>query len=49
MVDQYNDELTAHPDKFNSEGGQDLLGAFREAQIMAGYVTTVMAKSGLEE
>ena len=49
MVDQYNDELTAHLDKFNSEWGQDLLGAFRDAQIMAGYVTTIMAKSGLEE
>jgi hypothetical protein len=49
MVDQYNDELTAHLDKFNSEWGQDVLGAFRDAQIMAGYVTTIMAKSGLEE
>jgi hypothetical protein len=49
MVDEFNDELTAHLDKFNSEWGQDELGAFRDAQIMAGYVTTIMAKSGLSE
>ena len=49
MVDQYTDELTAHLNNFNSEWGQDELSAFRDAQIMAGYVTTIMAKSGLEE
>jgi hypothetical protein len=49
MVDQYNNELTAHLDKFNSEWGKDVLGAFRDAQILAGYVTTIMAKSGLSE
>ena len=49
MVDRFNDDLTAHLDKFNSEWGQDLLGAFRDAQIMAGYVATIMAKSGLHE
>lgn len=49
MVDQFNDQLTAHLDSFNSEWGSDLLAAFREAQIMMGYVTTIMAKSGLHE
>ncbi|HEX8564030.1 MAG TPA: hypothetical protein VF648_00075 [Pyrinomonadaceae bacterium] len=49
MVDQFNDELTAHLDSFNSEWGSDLLAAFRDAQIMMGYVTTIMAKSGLSE
>lgn len=49
MVAQYNDELTAHLEKFNAEWGQDQLAAFRDAQIMAGYVTSVMAKSGLSE
>jgi hypothetical protein len=49
MVDKYNDELTAYLDKFNSEWGQDLLGAFRDAQIMMGYVTSIMAGSGLHE
>lgn len=49
MVDQFNDELTAHLDSFNSEWGSDQLAAFRDAQIMMGYVTTIMAKSGLSE
>jgi len=49
MVDLYNDELTAHLNSFNSEWGTDLLAAFRDAQVMAGYVTTIMAKSGLSE
>lgn len=49
MVDQYNDELTDHLNKFDSEWTQDYLSAFRDAQMMAGYVTTIMAKSGLKE
>jgi hypothetical protein len=49
MVAQYNDQLTANLDKFNAGWGHDLLAAFRDAQIMAGYVTTIMAKSGLED
>ena len=49
MVDQYNDDLTAHLNKFNAEAYQDYLAGFRDAQIMAGYVTTIMAKSGLRE
>jgi hypothetical protein len=49
MVAQYNDELTEHLDKFNSEWTQDYLSAFRDAQTMAGFVTTIMAKSGLKE
>ena len=49
MVDEFNADLTATLDKFNAEWGTDLLGGFRDAQIMAGYVTTIMAKSGLNE
>ena len=49
MVDEFNDDLTAHLNSFNSEWGTDLLAAFRDAQIMMGYVTTIMAKSGLSE
>jgi hypothetical protein len=49
MVDQYNDELTQYLNQFDSEWTQDYLGAFRAAQTMAGYVTTIMAKSGLRE
>jgi ribosomal protein S17E len=47
MVDQYNQELTEHFDKFRAVGQMDCLSGFQTAQIMAGYVTTVMAKSGL--
>ena len=49
MVDEFSDDLTEHLNKFNSEWGQDQLAAFRDAEIMAGYVTTIMAKSGLSE
>jgi hypothetical protein len=49
MVAQYNDQLTEHGDKYNAVRGQDILGGFRQAQMMAGYVTTIMAKSGLTE
>ena len=48
LVAQYNDELTQYLDKFNSEWGQDQLAAFRDAQLMTGYVTTIMAKSGIK-
>jgi hypothetical protein len=49
MVDKYNDDLTTHLEKFNAEWGSDLLAAFRDAQIFAGFISTVMAKSGLHE
>ena len=50
MVDQYDTELTAHLNKFDSEWTQeDPLSAFRDAQTMAGFVSTIMAKSGLTE
>lgn len=47
MVAEYNELLTVHLDKFQAGQG-DLLGNFRNAQIMAGYVTTIMSKSGLK-
>lgn len=49
MVAEYDEQLTAHLSNFNAGWGQDLLGGFREAQIMVGYVTSVMAKSGLRK
>jgi hypothetical protein len=49
MVAEYNDELTEHLSKFNSEWTNDLVAAFRDAQTLAGYITTIMAKSGLTE
>ncbi|MGC2237089.1 MAG: hypothetical protein WA584_13060 [Pyrinomonadaceae bacterium] len=49
MVEQYNNELTNHLNNFNSGWGSDLLAAFREAQTMVGFVTSVMAKSGISD
>jgi hypothetical protein len=49
MVAQYNEDLSAYLDKFNAEGQKDSLAGFKDAQIMLGYVTTIMAKSGLKE
>ena len=50
MVAEYDDELTEHLSKFNGEWiSNDLLAAFRDAQNLAGYITTIMAKSGLRE
>ena len=47
MVAEYNDELTTQLNSFNSHWAEDLLPAFREAQVMTGYVTSIMDKSGL--
>ena len=47
IVDEYDNELTTHLNNFNSGWGNDLLAAFREAQMMLGYVTSVIAKSGI--
>ena len=49
MVDEYNDELTQRLNDFDSQWTQDYLAAFRDAEVMAGYVATIMAKSGLSE
>jgi len=47
MVAQYNDELTTHLNKFNAAWALDPLGGFRNAQVMQGFVTSVMIKSGI--
>jgi hypothetical protein len=49
LVAQYDEQLTEHLNKFNAAWGEDYLGNFREAQTMAGFVTTIMAKAGLKE
>jgi hypothetical protein len=48
LVAESDELLTEHLDKFNASG-VDNLAAFRHAQMMAGYVTTIMAKSGITE
>jgi len=47
MVAKYDQELTTYLDKFNSAWGVDPIGGFRAAQIMEGYVTSIMNKSGI--
>ncbi|HEX8456457.1 MAG TPA: hypothetical protein VF656_03970 [Pyrinomonadaceae bacterium] len=49
LVAKYDPQLTEHLNKFNANWGEDVLGGFREVQIMAGYVTTIMAKAGLHK
>ncbi len=49
LVAEYDEGLTEHLHKFQAVGQPDLLSKFRHAQIMAGYVATIMAKSGLRE
>jgi ATP-dependent protease HslVU (ClpYQ) peptidase subunit len=48
MVAKYDPQLTAALSKFQKEWQSDTLKGFRDAQIMLGHVTTVMAKSGLK-
>jgi hypothetical protein len=47
LVAQYDEELTAHLDKFNTKTHEHAPDSFRNAQIMIGYVTTIMTKSSL--
>ena len=49
MVAQFNEQIMGQLDKIVDGWGSDTLGAFQQAQILAGYVTTIMAKSGLRE
>jgi hypothetical protein len=45
MVAHFNPELTAHVDKFNAQSTEHPLPAFHHAQVFAGFVSTLMAKS----
>jgi hypothetical protein len=47
LVTQYGEDLTPHNDKFNIKTHEHALDSFRNAQIMIGYVTAIMTKSGL--
>ena len=47
MVRQYDQELTSTMNKFNSPYSQGTLSGLQEVQVMLGYVTTIMGKSGL--
>lgn len=47
LVAEYNEDLTAYMNKFNAINQTDYLSGFRFAQIIVGYVTTIMAKAGI--
>jgi hypothetical protein len=47
MVAEYDEQLTSYLEKFNTKTNERALDSFRNAQIMLGYVTTIMTKSGL--
>jgi hypothetical protein len=49
MVDQFNPELTQALSAFQGDWAGKRLQGFRDAQVMIGFVTTVMAKSGLSD
>ncbi|MDT7603081.1 MAG: hypothetical protein QOF61_1078 [Acidobacteriota bacterium] len=49
MVDQYNPELTQALNAFDGDWAGNRLQGFRDAQVMMGFVSTLMAKSGLSD
>ncbi|MDT7543593.1 MAG: hypothetical protein QOE33_3497 [Acidobacteriota bacterium] len=48
MVSKHDTELTAALTAFQRDWQGDRLKGFRDAQIMLGFVSTVMAKSGVK-
>jgi hypothetical protein len=48
VVAKYDAQLSAALSKFQKEWQSDTLKGFRDAQVMLGHVSTVMAKSGLK-
>jgi hypothetical protein len=49
LVAQYNAELTEHLDKFNQEWTTNYLAAFQDAEIMLGFVISILGKAGIRE
>jgi hypothetical protein len=49
LVAQYDDQLSEQLNKFNANGAEHTLAAFRDAQTLTGHVATILAKSGLKE
>ena len=48
-VAQYNDELSQALNAFDGDWAGNRLQGFRDAEVMIGFVTTVMGKSGLTD
>jgi acyl-CoA reductase-like NAD-dependent aldehyde dehydrogenase len=49
LVAEYDAQLTQHVDRFNREWTRDSNAAFHDAQILVGYIATIMTKSGVRE
>jgi hypothetical protein len=49
MLAQYGDQLEEHYGKFESRWVRDHAAGLQEAQIMLGFMTTILAKSGIKE
>jgi hypothetical protein len=47
LVAQFDEDLTAYAAKFNALGSGPSIEKFRLAQIMSGFVSTIMAKAGV--
>jgi hypothetical protein len=49
MLAQYGAQLNEHFQKFESQWIRDYSAGLQEAQIMLGFMTTILAKSGIKE
>ena len=49
MLEKYGAQLTEHFQRFESHWAGNYLAALQEAQIMLGFMTTILAKSGIKE
>jgi hypothetical protein len=49
MLAQYGAQLNEHFEKFESHWVRDHLAGLQEVQIMLGFMTTILAKSGIKE
>ena len=49
LVSHFDSELTKYNNDFNAKGATNPLGQFRDAQILLGFVSTILAKAGVRE
>ena len=49
MLAQYGAQLNEHFEKFEAAWIRDYSAGFHEAQIMLGFMTSILAKSGIKE
>lgn len=49
LVATYDEQLTEHAAEFNAEWPSNYLAAFKDAEILLGFVTSILAKAGIDE